>query len=151
MGTRRQACAATLEAGSLLFFGGNGIGTPRDSSETVGGTDYKVGEADRQMEGRSTIDAPNVVDNRNASITVASMSTITIKDLPPAIHRTLKTRAKSHGRSLNKEVLAMLEASLHSTRLDAGSLLSRARAVRETMDIYLTEQDLATLKNEGRQ
>jgi len=82
---------------------------------------------------------------------VASMSTITLKDIPPAIHQTLKTRAKSHGRSLNKEVLATLEASLHSTRLDTGSTLSRARAVRETMDIYLTEKDLATLKNEGRQ
>lgn len=81
---------------------------------------------------------------------VAAMSTITIKDIPPTIHRTLKTRAKAHGRSLNKEVLATLESSLHSTRLDVGSILSRASAVRETMDIYLTEKDLASLKNEGR-
>lgn len=79
------------------------------------------------------------------------MSTITLKDIPPVIHQTLKSRAKAHGRSLNKEILSTLETSLHSTRLDAGHLLSHARAVRETMDIYLTEQDLATLKNEGRQ
>lgn len=92
----------------------------------------------------------NIVDNRNESIMVATMSSITIKDIPPAIHRTLKTQAKAHNRSLNKEVLATLENSLHSTRLDVGSILSRARAVRETMDIYLTEKDLASLKNEGR-
>ena len=78
------------------------------------------------------------------------MSTITIKDIPTAMHRTLKAQAKAHGRSLNKEVLATLENSLHSTRLDAGSTLLRARTVRETMGIYLTETDLASRKNEGR-
>ena len=79
------------------------------------------------------------------------MSTITLKDIPPVIHQTLKSRAKTHGRSLNKEILATLETSLQSTRLDAGSLLTRARAVRETMGIYITEQDLTMFKNEGRQ
>ena len=63
---------------------------------------------------------------------VADMSTITLKDIPPVIHQTLKSRAKAHGRSLNKEILATLETTLQSTRLDAGSLLTRARAVRET-------------------
>ena len=81
---------------------------------------------------------------------VAFMSTITIKDIPLSLHSKLKTRAKAHGRSLNKEVLATLETSLHSMRLDADTILSRARTVRETMDIYLTEKDLSLFKDEGR-
>jgi antitoxin FitA len=81
---------------------------------------------------------------------VAIMSTITIKDIPPAIHRTLKAQAQAHRRSLNKEILATLENALHSTRLDVDSIMLRARAVRETMDIYLTENELAAFKSEGR-
>ena len=78
------------------------------------------------------------------------MSTITIKDIPPTVHRALKARAKSHGRSLNKEVIAALEGVLHGTPIDADSVGKHARAVRETLGVYLTERDLHDLKNAGR-
>ena len=39
------------------------------------------------------------------------MSTITIRNVPPRLHRALKQRARLHGWSLNREVLAILEAS----------------------------------------
>lgn len=78
------------------------------------------------------------------------MSTVTIKNMPPSVHRSLKARAKAHGRSLNKEVIATLEGSLHGARIDADSVGKQARAVRETLGVYLTERDLRDLKNAGR-
>jgi len=79
------------------------------------------------------------------------MSTITIKNVPPAVHRTLKSRAKAYGRSLNREIITTLESTLHGAPIDATAVGKHARAVRETMDIYLTQKDLISLKNAGRQ
>lgn len=78
------------------------------------------------------------------------MRTITIKDVPPAVHRSLKTRAHAHGRSLNKEIIVTLESILHGIVIDAQAVGKHARAVRETMGVYLTQKDLATFKNVGR-
>jgi len=78
------------------------------------------------------------------------MSTITVKDLPPAVHRTLKDRAQAHGRSLNKEVIITLESALHSAPIDAQAVGRHARAVREAMGVYLTQKDLTALKKAGR-
>jgi plasmid stability protein len=41
------------------------------------------------------------------------MVSITLKDIPESLHRTLKQRARLHHRSLNKEVLATIEGALH--------------------------------------
>lgn len=78
------------------------------------------------------------------------MNTITIKDIPLAVHRRLKSRAKEHGRSLNKEVIYTLESSLHSERIDTATIKTHAKAVREIMDVYLTPDDLNELKSAGR-
>jgi plasmid stability protein len=78
------------------------------------------------------------------------MNTITLKNIPPSLHRALKARAKAHGRSLNKEVIATLEGILHGSRIDATAVGEHARAVRETLGVYLTQQDLTDLKNAGR-
>ncbi len=47
------------------------------------------------------------------------MSTITIRDVPPAVHRSLTSRARAHGRSLNKEIIVTLESILHGAAIDA--------------------------------
>lgn len=78
------------------------------------------------------------------------MNTITLKDVPPAVHRALKARAKTHGRSLNKEIMATLECSLHSVKIDAATVASHARAIREEMGGYLTQAKLSELKDTGR-
>ena len=78
------------------------------------------------------------------------MSTITIKNIPAAVHRALKVRAKAHGRSLNKEIIATLESTLHGSPIDASAVGRHAQAVRETMGVYLTQRELKTLKGEGR-
>ena len=78
------------------------------------------------------------------------MATITLKDVPASVHKALKTRAKARGRSLNKEIIATLEETLHGSRIDSGAVGNHARAVRESMSVYLTERDLKKLKNAGR-
>ena len=81
---------------------------------------------------------------------VANMSTITLKNVPAGIHKTLKYRAKAHGRSLNKEVIASLEATIHGVRVNTAAVVSHARAVRETTEVYMTQSDLTAFKNTGR-
>ncbi len=78
------------------------------------------------------------------------MSTITLKNVPSAIHRTLKSRAKEHGRSLNKEIISTLEGTLHSSPVDAATIGGHARQVREALGVYLTQRDLAAFKSAGR-
>lgn len=78
------------------------------------------------------------------------MSTIAIKDMPPAMHQALKARAKAHGRSLSKEVIATLEGTMHDSPIDAHAIRGHARAVREAMGVYLTEENLSELKDAGR-
>lgn len=78
------------------------------------------------------------------------MSTITIKDIPEAVHQALKARARAHGRSLNREIIATLEGVARATPVDAPAVLRQARAVREEAGVYLTQRELTSLKNAGR-
>jgi plasmid stability protein len=78
------------------------------------------------------------------------MSSITIKDIPPAVHRALKLRAKASGRSLNSEIITMLEQVVSGARVDASAVGRHAQAVRESMGVYLTGRDLEALKKSGR-
>ncbi len=78
------------------------------------------------------------------------MSTITLKNVPPDTHKALKHLARVHGRSLNKEIIATLQNSVHSTPIDADSLAREARVVRENVGAYLTQRELDALKKAGR-
>ena len=79
------------------------------------------------------------------------MSTLTIKNLPDGLHRRLKEIAERNRRSLNSEVIHLLERSLDAAPVDPRSLLVRARAVREKADLpYLTDAALRAARDEGR-
>ena len=78
------------------------------------------------------------------------MITLTIKGISKAAHRELKKRAATHGRSLNTEAIAVLEASVRSTPVDVEGVLRRARAARSTMKFVTTDAELRRFKCEGR-
>jgi len=78
------------------------------------------------------------------------MITITIKGLSKAAHRELKRRAATHGRSLNTEAIAVLEASVRSRPVDVEGVLQRARAARATMKFVATAGEIDRFKREGR-
>jgi antitoxin FitA len=78
------------------------------------------------------------------------MATVTVKDLPEKLHRQLKVRAVQHRRSLNSEILALLESATAPQKLDPDLLLARAAALRNRVAGRLTDSDLAALRNAGR-
>jgi plasmid stability protein len=78
------------------------------------------------------------------------MATVTVKDLPEKLHRQLKARALQHRRSLNSEIIAVLEAATAPQKLDPDTLLSRAAALRSRVGGRLTDSDLVALRNAGR-
>jgi plasmid stability protein len=78
------------------------------------------------------------------------MATVTVKDLPEKLHRQLKARALRHRRSLNSEIIEVLETATTSRRVDPDSLLARAAALRIRVGGRLTDTDLAALRQAGR-
>jgi plasmid stability protein len=78
------------------------------------------------------------------------MATLTVKDLPTEIHRRLKARAERNGRSLNREVIECLEASVRPERVDVQAFLEEARAIRRSLKHRLTAREIEHLKREGR-
>ena len=81
---------------------------------------------------------------------VASMKTITLKDIPQPIHAALKQRAKQHGRSLNKEALACLEMIVAPVRVDITALLHDIRIHRASLPGKLNDQLIQMATAEGR-
>lgn len=83
------------------------------------------------------------------------MITITIKGLSKEAHQALKQRAATHGRSLNTEAIAVLEASVHSAPTETEGVIQRARQFRSSLKVRMTqadfnESDLKRFKGAGR-
>lgn len=80
------------------------------------------------------------------------MPAITLKSLPASLHRSLKSRAARHKRSLNQEVIAVLEdAVAPSRRVDVEAMIERTRRLRESIKLQLTPEQIDAFKREGRE
>lgn len=80
------------------------------------------------------------------------MPAITLKALPASLHRTLKTRAVRHQRSLNQEVIALLTTAVApSRRIDVEEMLAEGRRVRESLGFTTTPGEIDAFKREGRE
>jgi len=78
------------------------------------------------------------------------MPTLTLKDIPPELHRRLKARALRNHRSLNREAIECLRAATGATPVDPEALLARARNLREQIGGRLGQRDLDAAKRAGR-
>jgi antitoxin FitA len=79
------------------------------------------------------------------------MATLTIKNIPDPVYRELKRQASRHRRSLNQEVIALLEAGSTSVSLDPEAFLAQVRRIRITpRKGRLTDRLLNRLKRQGR-
>jgi plasmid stability protein len=79
------------------------------------------------------------------------MATLTIKNLPDEIYAKLKEKAKINRRSINSEAIVQLEHSLSEQQKSGEDAIERARKLRSKYpNIWLTDEDLLSAKNEGR-
>ena len=78
------------------------------------------------------------------------MITLTIKGISKEAHRALKRRAATQGRSLNTEVISVLESSVQSAPVDVEVVIQRARQFRDSLKFRVHASDLKRLKEEGR-
>ncbi|MEX2582317.1 MAG: Arc family DNA-binding protein [Gemmatimonadota bacterium] len=79
------------------------------------------------------------------------MASLTIKGIPEELLARLRVRAKGHRRSINSEVIYLLERSVGAKKLDVDGVLTRIRRVRGGVDVpSLTEARLQQAIDEGR-
>jgi plasmid stability protein len=79
------------------------------------------------------------------------MANLTVKNIPKVVVDRLKDQAVLHGRSLNLEVIACLEAAVRATPVDPETLLARIRGIRaRPRRARLTDRLLTRLKAAGR-
>ena len=80
------------------------------------------------------------------------MATVTLKNVPPELVRTLKRQARLNRRSLNQEALARLESSLATPRPTGLQTVGALRRLHKRLEGLppLTDAFLARAKNEGR-
>jgi plasmid stability protein len=80
------------------------------------------------------------------------MTTMTIKNIPEPVYRSLKRSAQTNHRSINGETIACLERSLGlTTQSSPGAILDRIDAIRNTLKgMHLTERLLRSAKEAGR-
>ena len=80
------------------------------------------------------------------------MAAITLKSLPSSLHRQLKARALRNKRSLNQEVIAVLEEAVApAAKVDIEALIAEAREFRSDLDFTLSAEEIDRLKREGRE
>jgi antitoxin FitA len=79
------------------------------------------------------------------------MATLTIKNLPDELYAQLKESARLSRRSINSEAIVQLERSLKHVIPDEDNFLTRARLLRERSPIYLSDAELRTARDEGRE
>ena len=76
---------------------------------------------------------------------------LTIKNVPPQLHSRLKARALENKRSLNWEVIDILESTANTKTVDVAALLEEVQQIHARLNVPpLSEELLRSAKNEGR-
>jgi plasmid stability protein len=78
------------------------------------------------------------------------MANVTIKNLPAELHQRLKENAKVNRRSLNAEVITLLEAAVEPRKVNVEEILAAARAVRSHVKRELSDEAINRMKRQGR-
>jgi len=79
------------------------------------------------------------------------MASITVKNIPEDIYERLKQSAKANRRSINGEIIVIIEDAVKSRKIAPEDLLVRARQLREITDDYtITDDEFTLAKQAGR-
>ncbi len=81
------------------------------------------------------------------------MPNLTVKNIPPILYERLKQRAADNRRSINSEILMIIEqALLTRTSAEVERLIEGARKIRElTAGYSLTTEEIQKAIDEGRE
>jgi len=74
----------------------------------------------------------------------------TLKNIPDGLYEKVKQRAERNQRSINGEIISILDAATAAKRVPVDVILARARALRARTRGFLTEDFLNQAKREGR-
>ena len=76
---------------------------------------------------------------------------VTVKNIPPGLHKDLKASAARHRRSLNREIITLLEERLKPRKRTPEEVLAAVGVLREKMKgVHVTEKIIDQAKKEGR-
>jgi plasmid stability protein len=76
---------------------------------------------------------------------------VTVKNIPPDLHKGLKASAARHRRSLNKEIIALLEERLKPRKRTPEEVLAAVGVLHDRLKgVWLTDEMIDQAKKEGR-
>lgn len=76
---------------------------------------------------------------------------ITVKNIPPDLHKDLKASAARHKRSVNKEIIALLEERLNPRKPTPEEVLAAVDILHDRLKgVWLTDEMIDQAKKEGR-
>lgn len=79
------------------------------------------------------------------------MVSVTVKNIPADVYERLRQAAKAHRRSINSEIIVIIEETVKSRRTVPEDFLVRARRLREkTADHAVTDDEFTQAKQAGR-
>jgi plasmid stability protein len=80
------------------------------------------------------------------------MATLTIKNIPEPVYEALKLRARGNRRSINSEVIVLIEQAVGLGPLPVADILAETRLLREkTAHYQATDSEIEGWINEGRE
>ena len=81
----------------------------------------------------------------------AMSTTITVKNIPQALYKKLKSRADRNHRSINREIIAIFDEALTVKPFKPEDILASARRLREkSKEFSLSADFINEAKKEGR-
>ena len=79
------------------------------------------------------------------------MPNLTLKNIPEPLYQRLREAAQQHHRSLNSELIACLEQTLLSSRIDVQTHIDAARALRgQVRANKVSRREIQEFKTQGR-
>jgi plasmid stability protein len=78
------------------------------------------------------------------------MATLLIREIPEAIYRKLKRRAKEHGTSMNREALRLLSQGLEVPVQNPEEFLASVRELRRSLFIRRPQESVAGMISKMR-
>ena len=79
------------------------------------------------------------------------MISVTVKNIPADIYESLKQSAKVNRRSINSEIIVIIEEAVRSKRILPEEFLVRARQIREkTANFKITDDEFRQAKEADR-